>query len=243
MWKYTFRSEWTKFFSYHWCVLGVIGAVLVPPLTLFFSEQISADILLQSEDLIALCLRFLYLGQSGIIIAMAGFLGQEYTHSSLRTTLLANSSRMKLLQAKKAVMILSTIIAIILSSILCFTIVITKYQYGVTFDLITRFVSCVSMATISWILLGLISAYISIIAKSLIIPVAIIFPMILGLNQMLLAITQITKYLPDLAGINIFLIPEQKVFLSSLPGIIVQCMWVILFECISTNFFIKRDVR
>lgn len=238
-----FRSEWGKFFTYHWCIVGVISAALLPPLTLLFTEKSSAGSLLQSSDVIALCLRFLYLGQAGIIIAMAGFCGQEYSGSYLRTTLLTNSSRMKLLLTKKIIITVITIITGILSSILCIIVIIIKYQYVITFDLFIRFITTIPLAIISWVVLGLISGYISIITKSLIVPIAILFPLILGLSQMLLAITELAKYLPDLAGMNLFLLPEQKPFLTLWIGLIVQLIWIISLDCISTYLFQNRDVR
>ena len=237
-----FRSEWLKFFTYHWCIVGVISAILLPPLALLFTEKLSGSPL-QSTDVVALCLRFLYLGQAGIIIAMAGFYGQEYSGSHLRTTLLTNSSRLKLLLTKKIIITFITIITGIISSILCMFVIITKYQYVITYDLFIRFITTIPLAIISWVVLGLISGYISIITKSLIVPIAILFPLILGLNHMLLAITELAKYLPDLAGMNFFLLPEQKPFLTLWIGLIVQLAWIISLDGISTYLFHNRDVR
>ncbi len=243
MWKSALRSEWARFFSYHWCIWGMIGAILLPPVALLFSENNFGGIKLQEEDVVALCLRFLYLGQAGIVVAMAGFLGQEYTHSSLRTTLLTVPSRMRLFLTKKLVVVSSTIIAGILSSILCFIVIIAKYQYVFANDVLTKFITAVSLAIISWIVLGCISASLSIITKSLIVPIAVLFPMIIGGSQMLLAVTEVAKYLPDLAGMNLFLIPEQKTFLALGLGVTIQLMWVISLECTSAYVFHRRDIR
>ncbi|WHX48528.1 hypothetical protein QNH46_21055 [Paenibacillus woosongensis] len=91
------RSEKTKFFSYGWCVLGVVGAIIIPLLYLLTSDTPKIG---REQEILSLCLQALYLGQPGIIVASAGYFGQEYSHAALRTTLLTQPSRLKLLCAK-----------------------------------------------------------------------------------------------------------------------------------------------
>lgn len=73
-----------------------------------------------------------------------------------------------------------------------------------TGTLIIRLLGSISLPILSWIQLAWITSALSIITKSLIAPIAIMLPLILGLSQMLFAISQLAKFLPTLATLNLF---------------------------------------
>ena len=79
------RSERTKFFSYGWSMVGVAGAIIIPLVFLLTSDLPKLG---GERGLLTLTLQAQYLGQLGMIVASASYFGQEFSHSSLRTTFL-----------------------------------------------------------------------------------------------------------------------------------------------------------
>lgn len=234
------RSEKTKFFSFGWCVLGIIGAMIVPLLFLLTSDtpKIGGE-----EEVLSFCMQALYLGQVGIIVASAGYFGQEYSHSTLRTTLLTQPARIKLLCTK---FINITIIAIftgIVSSVL--SLLVLLYQHDIEWigSIKLGLLGSVSLGILSWVQLAWITSTLSILTKSFITPIAIMLPLILGLSQMLFAISQLAKLLPTLATINLFTIPTVNIYLDKWSGLVVQFSWAVLLITISAWLFLYRNVR
>lgn len=236
------RSEKTKFFSIGWCNLGVIGAILVPLLYLLTSDAPKTG---GEQKTLSLCLQALYLGHPGIVLASAGYFGQEYSHSALRTTLLTQPARLKLLCAK---LVNSTIIVFftgVISSVLCLIVIVLFLQHEMewTGSMIIRFFGSISLGILSWIQLACITSALSIVTKSLIAPIAIMLPLILGLSHMLFSFFQLAKFLPTLSTMNLFSIPAVNIFLDKWSGLAVQFSWVVLFLTISAWLFSCRNVR
>ncbi|MNI18851.1 ABC-2 family transporter protein [compost metagenome] len=234
------RSEKTKFFSFGWSILGVIGAIVLPLLYLltFDTSKIGRE-----QEILSLCLRALHLGQPGIIVASAGYFGQEYSHSALRTTLLTQPSRIKLLFAKFVNISIIVVFTGIVSSVLGLIVLMFQNDMAWTGSLMIRLLGSVSLGMLSWIQLAWITSALSIMTKSLIAPIAIMFPLILGLSQMLFMISQLAKFLPDLATMNLFSIPAVNVFLDKWSGLAVQFSWAVLLLTISAWLFSNRNVR
>lgn len=234
------RSEKTKFFSFGWCILGVIGAIIVPLLFLLTSDTPKAG---SEKEILSLCLQALYLGHPGIIVASAGCFGQEYSHSALRTTLLTQPSRLTLFCVKfvniTTIVVFTGIVSIVLSLLVLFF----QHDMEWTGTLIIRLLGSISLPILSWIQLAWITSALSIITKSLIAPIAIMLPLILGLSQMFFAISQLAKFLPTLATLNLFSIPEVNTLLDKWSGLAVQFSWVVLLLTISAWVFLYRNVR
>lgn len=234
------RSEKIKFLSYGWCILGVIGAIIVPLLVLISSDipKIGTE-----KDILSAYLPVLYLGQLGIVVASAAYFGQEYSHSALRTTLLTQPSRLKLLSVK---FINITILVGFTGIVLCvLSLIVVFFRHDIEWSvsLIIKFLGSISLGILSWIQLAWITSALSIMTKSLIAPIAIMLPLILGLSQMLLAISKLAKFLPDLATMNLFSIPAVNIFLDKWSGLAVQFSWVVLLITISAWLFSNRSVR
>lgn len=241
MLKSIIYSEWIKYFSYPWCLLGFFGAAILPPLALFFYH--GAGIKLHSSEVLTLYSQFLYLGQAGVILAAAGLWGQEFSHAALRTTLLTAPSRKKLLMAKETMIVVTSFLAALLSCMLCFVVIFIKFNDLFHFDLMVKLITAVISACISWTLLGGLASSLSIIARSMTLPIAILFPSLFGFSQMLFMFTIYAKFLPDLAGMSLFLTSKQHNYLSPWSGIAVQMIWVFIFGFLSTYLLQKRDVR
>ena len=240
----TIRSEWTKFYSYPWCAIGIIGAILTAPVVMLVmgaNSSIGAE--LSAQDVIAGCMRALILGQAGIVLAAAGFFGQEYEQSCLRTTFLAVPKRIKTIGSKWIVLTIIVVLAGIISGLLSLIVGTLQYNCDMTFRLVAGFLASVMFAMISWVQIAWISAGLSILTKTMVAPIAIMLPLVLSLSQMLYALFKPAKFLPDLATINLFLTPKTATFLDVWPGITVQFAWVVLFGATAVWLTLRRDVR
>ena len=240
--KNILQSELIKFFSYNWCLFGTIGTILIAPLLLFFSGTGNEQPLVTNE-LFSVSLRNLFLSQAGIVIIAASFFGQEYSNSYLRTTLLTIPSRIKLTVTK--IFLLTIIVWIIgfFSSLICLGVGIIQFDSSFTLPLILEFLIKVSIAMLSWTLITWITVCLTIIAKSQIFPIAIMFSLILGLSQMLVAMTSFAKYLPDLATMNLFFTTNTTTLLNGSQGLFVQFIWAVSLSLVSFGLIQYRDVR
>lgn len=233
------RSEKTKFFSYGWCVLGIMSANLVPNLFILIFDTPK----IVGEEILSLCLQALYLGQLGIVVASAAYFGQEYSHSSLRTTLLTQPDRVKLLFTKFLNITIIVVITGIVSSVLCLIVLSFQHDIEWTSALMLELLGSVSLGILSWIQLAWIASTLSIMTKSMITPVAIMLPFMVGLGEMLFMISKLAKYLPTLATMNLFYIPTVSIYLDKWLGLAVQLSWAVLLFTISAWVFLYRNVR
>lgn len=239
--KNSIRSELIKFFSYQWCTFGFVGTIVIAPLILSFSGAGNGQNL-TTNSLLSASLRNLFLGQAGLVIIAASFFGQEYVNFYLRTTLLAVPSRMKLIISKLIVLSMIILGIGIISSFICLGVIISQYNSIMTFSLIIKFMAKVMLAMLSWLLLTWLTASLTIITKSQIIPIAIMFSLILGLSQMLFAVTKLAKYLPDLATMNLFFSNNVPSLLNSNLGLLVQFIWTLFLFIIALVLTQFRDI-
>ena len=242
MFKNILQSETIKFFSYNWCLFGTIGTILIAPLVLFFSGTGNEQSLVTTEVLSA-SLRNLFLSQAGLVIVTASFFGQEYSHSYLRTTLLTIPSRMKLIITKMILLTVLVWIVGILSSLVCLGVGAIQFNSILTLPLIFGFLTKVTITMLSWTLITCITASLTIITQSQILPIAIMFSLILGLSQMLFAMTPFAKYLPDLAAMNLFFTTNTTTLLNGSRGLLVQFVWSLFLSLIAFGLIQYRDVR
>jgi ABC-type transport system involved in multi-copper enzyme maturation permease subunit len=179
-----------------------------------------------------------YISQVGIIIMSASFFGQEYFDSSLRTTFLANSSRTKVFVAKLSLLAAMSISTGLISSSLGIVVAMYHDVYFTSYVLYRAI-----FALFSWVMLGWISGFIAIILKSHVISMSIIIPLFLAVNQLLVAITRIFRFLPDAATRNVFTVYQNEAFLETRTGIAVQFIWVIVMGMFALWLYSHRDVK
>ncbi|KAF1297216.1 hypothetical protein BAU15_06615 [Enterococcus sp. JM4C] len=239
------KSNTLKFVSSRWSLCGWFSAVLIPPIFLFFTLNAQPEIQAFSEQSLTVYLQFLSLAQLGIILAAASFIGEEFTRSSMRTTLLICPSRIKLMLANGLVILLSTFIAFFLANLLSLLVLANQLSssesiYSLLF--LNHLVQVIP-TILSWLFLGLISANLALLFQSLIAPIASLFPLILGLSQMILSFTKLAIYLPDLAVNNLFQLTQHPIFLAPFEGVSVQFIWCLSLAILAGFFFQKRAFR
>lgn len=234
--KLTIKSECTKFLSSNWCIVGACIALILQPVLLFIglwtndtpTSQLALEQMLQA----------LYISQVGVIIMSASFFGQEYFDSSLRTTFLANSRRTNVLVAK---MLILAIVSILAGSIsVGLGIVITQF-HNIYFT--SYAFGRVALTILSWLMIGWISGFVAVIFKSHIISMTIIIPLLLAVNQLLVAMSSIFRFLPDVAARNLFTVYPNQLFLTAQTGVKVQFIWVIVIGVWAMWLYLFRNVK
>lgn len=232
----TIRSEWMKFVSSIWCVVGVFIALLLQPILLFaglsFAGSLTASLALEQM------LQALYVSQVGIIIMSASFFGQEYFDSSLRTTFLSNSNRTKVLVAKALILAITSLVAGAISVSLG---IVVALFHNVNF--IFSDFGKIALNMFSWTMIGWISGFITVVLKSHIISMAIIIPLLLAVNQLLVALSSVFRFLPDIAMRNVFTIYPNEMLLTAQAGIVTQLIWAFVMGVVAIWFNLRRDVR
>lgn len=238
------KSEWVKLSSYPICMVGIICAIFAAPvalLSVFFNNTESVEWGVKTFFIQGLnVLRF---GQVGILLMVAGFWGQEYEGHTFRTTLLAIPSRIKCFCAKWLLTTILVILCGVLSMLLISITAIALYDFHQISPLATGFFAKMSIALISWVQLAWICSGISVVVQSKIVTIGITILPLLGFSQLLFMVSTLAKYLPDMAGMNLFFYLEQTSFLEKFDGIVVQFLWTVIMTLIAICFHQKRNVR
>jgi hypothetical protein len=181
-------------------------------------------------------LQALYISQVGIVIMSASFFGQEYFDSALRTTFLSNSRRINVFIAKISILAFVSILLWIISVSL--GLAITLF-----YDIPLYYLGEIAITMLSWIMIGWISGFIAVILKSHIVSIAIIVPLLLAVNQLLVVITDIFRFLPDIATRNAFTVNPNAMLLEAHIGVAVQFIWVLVIGILAVWLNSRRDVK
>lgn len=240
-----FKSEWIKFSSQPLSLLGAVGTIIIAPIafTMMIIINNPNQVIMESREIVAFGLQSLMLSQVGIVIMASSYWGAEYEHATLRTTFLSISSRKQVISVKFILLSVITILAGVTSFILIWILSTIAYEEPLSSFLYNEYMTRIILFLISWLQISWICSGLTVISKSKILTISIMFPLFLGLSRMMYLITPLVKYLPDLATINVFSIVEITSFLSIRNGLLVQTTWAIISLCIATLLIIHRDTR
>lgn len=180
-----------------------------------------------------------------LMVVFGGIIGaSEYKHHTLRTTLLSQSSRIKVFCAKVlALLICSTFISFLAITT---TIFFTHFSLGEQglhpFYLSTIAWQFIGFSVLDWILLTILSFGIGMLFRNAIIPLAFLVPQIYNLGNYLAQRWEWGQYLPVAAGNLLFATPTYPLKHDPLKGGMVLLIWVILTLITSYYAFIRNDV-
>ena len=231
----SFRSEYLKFIYNKWLLLTVLSTIILVRLFVIFLHETPSYI---TEDyVLTQILESFYLGQAGIIIITILFIGQEFTGSTLRSSLLANPTRFFFI---KLIVILS--ISILVWSLVAFCTICVVYTfYGLLIPLlIYTFALRIILVSIGLIL---ICFSLVLITRSIVVPMGMSLSFLLGLGQMLLQFSDAFLYFPIISTMNSFFMIENQSYIPYTIGIAIQFLWGILLLSFSILLFRKRIVR
>ncbi|MNZ91096.1 ABC-2 family transporter protein [compost metagenome] len=200
-------------------------AVALPPLDYFGLEMVSFGLL--------------------VTVVFGGIIGaSEYKHHQLRTTLLCQSSRIKVFCAKVlALLICSTVLSFLA---IYATISIEHFAFGELglhpFYLSPIAWQFIGFSVLDWILLTILSFGIGMLFRNAIVPLVFLVPQVYLLGGYLAQRWEWGEYLPVAAGNLLFATPTDPIEHDPLKGGIVLLIWVILTLSISYYAFVRSDV-
>ena len=182
-------------------------------------------------------------GQPLVILLTAVIVGSEYRSGLLRSTQLATPRRVRLLAAKVIVIagltftlaIVSTGLAVMLRQAVLGDdgIPLREFTSGMWLNILG--------VGVNWMLIALISAALTVLARSALLPVIVLVPLVLGLGVSLVTVLPWLKYAPDLAGLQLISRYPGIGLLDPIPGGVVMAAWATALLLPAFIVFTRRD--
>lgn len=240
------RAELTKTFTLRSIRVALVTALVVPP-ALSWASGLAFDpdaVAGASFPIESHGFETAGFGQPLVILLAALIVGSEYLDGQLRTTLLALPRRGRALGAK---LIVITVLAALIGLIATSAAVLFKHailgEHGLAPHQFT-----IGMAwnlvgvAVNYALMALIAAAITVLARTLIVTLVVLVPLVLGLTVSLLAAIPMLRYLPDLAGLQLLTAYPGIGLLDPIPGALVMAGWAGLLIAAASVVFVKRDI-
>lgn len=244
---YTLRSEVTKALTLRSIQATLTAALIIPPLLALASglgfdagAGASASFPIESHGF-----ETAGFGQPLVILLASLIAGTEYIDGQLRTTLLATPQRGRVTTAKLTVIaVLAAIIALVSTAAAVLVkhaalgahgLSLGEFSAGMAWNLVS--------VVINYTLMALIAASITILARTLIVTLVVLIPLVLGLTISLLGALPILKYLPDLAGIQLLTGYPGVGLLDPIPGGLIMMSWTAVLGISCWLMFTKRDTN
>ncbi|MGG3839799.1 ABC transporter permease [Paenibacillus thiaminolyticus] len=245
-----FNSELSKLFSLPVIWLAFLIGAFAP------AVFAALDSIVQKEDIIAgVSTRLSEVGYTGLGFGVQGVIilgvlavSSEYlTESSesgggrqITTSLTVVSSRLHFLLAKAGAV---TVFSILLCIVAIMTTALATHlilgEYTPAFEW-TRLIGVVCY----WTFTALLAFGITVLTKNGIIPLAVLMinSSVVSLSVLLYRVTKLAFYLPDIAGIEMFMTPFTGEFHTPFTGGLVMFAWVAVLFIVAAIVFHWRDV-
>ena len=240
------RAELTKTFTLRSIQVALAAALVVPP-ALACAAGFAFDpnaLASTSFPIESHGFETAGFGQPLVILFAALIAGSEYLDGQLRTTLLAVPQRGRALGVKLIVIavvaalvgLIATSAAVLLKQSILGEHGLAPHQFttGMAWNLLG--------VAANFALMALIAAAITVLARTFIVTLVVLVPLVLGLTVSLLGAVPVLKYLPDLAGLQLLTAYPGIGLLDPLPGALVMAGWAGLLVAVASVVFMRRDV-
>jgi ABC-2 type transport system permease protein len=242
---HTLRAEWTKALTLRSIQGTIAAALLVPPVLAFASAlafdgeaPTAASFPIESHGF-----ETAGFGQPLIILLAALIAGTEYMDAQLATTLTATPRRGRVLAAKfivtaaaaVAVGILATSAGVLLEHAALgeHGLSVSEFTAGMGWNLVG--------VAVNYALIGLIAAAVTVLARTFIVTLVVLVPLVLGLTISWLGPIPALRFLPDLAGLQLLTGYPGLGLLDPILGAVVMAAWAALLCIASWLGFRRRD--
>jgi ABC-2 type transport system permease protein len=179
-----------------------------------------------------------------VILLAALITGSEYLDGQLRTTLIATPKRGRVLAAK--LLVIAGLGAVIGWAGIGLSVLVKHTalgEHGLAPGQFTAGMGWNLLGVgVNYALIALIAAGITILARTFIVTLIVLVPLVLGVTISLVGILPALKYLPDLAGIQLLMPYPGVGVLEPLPGGIVMALWALVLCGLAWVLFRKRDI-
>jgi hypothetical protein len=180
-----------------------------------------------------------------LIVALAAlWAGSEYgTGNQIRTTLLATPQRLRVFLVKT--LLLAATIAAIAFLTMWGTLVITHAADETGAD---PWVSNPAIwanlggVTLAWTLTALIAFAVGVLARTAILPLILVVPLVIGVGDLLAGLWTGAQYLPVAAGAALYSDPATGIHLDPFIGGITQAAWAVALLTAAAVTFVRRDL-
>lgn len=182
-------------------------------------------------------------GQPLVILLAAFIVGSEFSAAQIRTSMLATPRRLVGFIAKIIVVTLSAGGIGGLATAFAVGLARAVGQGGLTAapftDSTWQNVGGVSM---NYVLIALLAAAITSLARTPVVAVIVLVPMVLGLTVSLVSVVPVLRFLPDLAGMQLMMAYPGLGLLEPVPGAMVMSAWALVSLVVAGWVFVRRDV-
>lgn len=186
-----------------------------------------------------------YFGQAGMVVLGVLAVSGEFVGGQVRTSLLAVPGRLRFLAAKAAVVaLLAVLVALVTVPSAFMAAQLGLGDHGLPFPDVLDGAILVPMAgaVLYWVLLALLAAGCTVLARSAVAPLAILVALVLALSQFLSMVTDLADLLPDRAGALMYMEASEDTFgLGAVQGGLVMVTWVVAVWLVAAVRFVRRD--
>lgn len=237
------RAEFTKTLTLR-SIQATLAAALIVPAALALASGLAFDPARGAQfPLESHGFETAGFGQPLVILLAALITGTEYLDGQLCSTLIATPKRGRVLSAK--LLIVAGLSAVIGWAGIGASALIKHAAlgaHGLALDQFTAGMGWNLLGVgINYALIALIAASITVIARTFIVTLVVLVPLVLGVTISLVGAIPLLKYLPDLAGIQLLMPYPGVGVLEPLQGGMVMTLWTVALGGISWAFFRTRD--
>lgn len=233
------RAEFSKLWSLPSLWGVALAATLAPGLLAFFTSM--ANTASRANVPVELLgFEVAGFGQPLVVLFAALVVGSDYSGSQLRTTLLATPRRARVWGAK--LVVVSGCAAII--AITAMVLALMFARMAVPHDRMFTAATWMNIGgvALNYTLMALLAAGITFLARTPLVAVIVLVPMVLGLTISLMTVLPVLRYLPDLAGMQLMLRYPGMPLLEPAVGALVMGAWAVAAVGAAAIVFQRSDV-
>ena len=235
------KSEFFKLIYHKVLLLTLVFSILFV-LAMLLALNPYARII-NGDFIVTQFLQSIYLVQTIFAVFSAVFWGREFLKSTLRTSLLANPSRLKFFCMKSAVTLFSILCCFGIAIGMGIGLVAFYFKFQLNLEFVRQLLLKVIPPMIATIQISMITLCLTILMESMVSSLTIVLSMLLGLGQLLLQYSSRMNVLPVLATMNSFSIKEISIYPSVTEGIFIQSLWTIVFIGLAYYHLHRKSVK
>ena len=235
------KSEFFKMIYHKGLLLTLVFSILFV-LAMLLALNPSAS-MINRDFIVTQFLQSIYLVQTIFAVFSAVFWGREFLKSTLRTSLLANPTRLKFFCMKSAVTLFSILCCFCIAIGIGIGLVAFYFKFQLNLEFVRQLLLKIIPPMIATIQISIITFCLTILMESIVSSLTIVLSMILGLGQLLLQYSSRMNVLPVLATMNSFSINEISIYPNVTEGILIQTVWMIIFIGLAYYHLHRKSVK
>lgn len=178
-----------------------------------------------------------------VVVIAALWAGSEYSAKQIRTTLLATPRRLRVFVVKAVLLGALTAAIAFLTMTGALMITHAAGDTGVTtWTLNPRIWANIGGVTLAWTMTALITFAVGTLARTMILPLILVVPLVIGIGDFLAGFWAGAQFLPTAAGAAMYSDPASGDYLDPALGGLVQASWTAALLVAAAVVFTRRDL-